>query len=489
MSVKKILFGTALLSAVRVFRLLSQFVAIPILSRLLSPAEYGLVALAMPFAVFAMLLADAGIGMSLVRTPASERRQWSTCFWLAIVMGAVLCAIVAGIAPIAAHVFNEPELTPIIITLSIVVLLQAIHLIPVAALQQAERFKSIALVDVLSTVIGLTIAVYMAHHGYGAWALIGQQLALFVVRVVMMCWLSPFRPLLVFDWPLVREHMLFGRNVLGTSLINYFSRTFDNWVIGRSLGAGILGFYSMAFQFARLPGTIVTGPLQYVIYSQLAKLKDDSLGISNIFFVATRFIAILVLPTMGMVAVAHTPIFTILLSDKWNHAGYIFMILAPASALQAVVCIGETVIYAKGRTDIQMRASAEYTVLWVIALIGAVSFGLPAAALAYSACTILYQFRYLSVVLPLIGLRMRYYFSAYINPLLCTAAGMLAYTFIESTAARSYLTETLIAAFIALCAIITSLLTQQRLLRAEISKLNIGKASMPLQLDTGIEDN
>ena len=102
MSLKKLVFDTAAMSSVNVLRILAQFIAVPILSRLLSPADYGIVAIAMPFILFAMMLADAGIGMSLVRTPPTEREEWSTCFWLTVLFGSILAMITAAFAPVAA---------------------------------------------------------------------------------------------------------------------------------------------------------------------------------------------------------------------------------------------------------------------------------------------------------------------------------------------------------------------------------------------------
>jgi O-antigen/teichoic acid export membrane protein len=86
LSLRLVVRGTAAMSSVNVLRILAQFIAIPILSRLLSPTDYGLVGIAMPFVLFAMMIADAGVGMSLVRTPAKDREEWSTCFWLSVLL-------------------------------------------------------------------------------------------------------------------------------------------------------------------------------------------------------------------------------------------------------------------------------------------------------------------------------------------------------------------------------------------------------------------
>ena len=87
MSLRKVVVDTAAMSSVNLLRLLAQFLVVPALARFLSPTDYGMVGLAMPFTIFAMIIADAGVGLSLVRTPGSERRVWSTCFWLSAILG------------------------------------------------------------------------------------------------------------------------------------------------------------------------------------------------------------------------------------------------------------------------------------------------------------------------------------------------------------------------------------------------------------------
>src|SRR6516225_5815005 len=118
------------MSSVNMLRVLAQVLVIPILSRLLSPSDYGLVGIAMPFVLFAMMLADAGIGMSLIRTPANNREEWSSCFWLSVLFGVVLAVIVAGLGKVVAIAFGEPALYGMVTTLAVTVLLQAVFLIP-----------------------------------------------------------------------------------------------------------------------------------------------------------------------------------------------------------------------------------------------------------------------------------------------------------------------------------------------------------------------
>src|SRR5437879_118077 len=108
MSIRQIIRGTALISSMNVLRLLVQLFSVPVIARFLTPEEYGLAAMAMPIILFVMMLADAGLGASLVRTGKADQRVWHTCFWLSSILGLVLASGIALLSPVAGMLLNEP---------------------------------------------------------------------------------------------------------------------------------------------------------------------------------------------------------------------------------------------------------------------------------------------------------------------------------------------------------------------------------------------
>lgn len=459
------------MSSVNVLRMLAQFIAVPILSRLLSPTDYGLVGIAMPFVLFAMMIADAGVGLSLVRTPARDREEWSTCFWLSVLFGLALALLSAGLAPLAAMLFAQPPLEPILRALAVGVFAQAVFLVPRAAQQQSDQFTTIAVTEIAAIFTGIAAAVVIGLYGGGAWALVGQQLAFFVIRLVLTLYLSPFRPVLAFDLHKAKSHLVFGRDVLTTNIVGFLTRSIDNLVIGGVLGAASVGVYSMATQFARLPIMLIAGPLQYVLYGQLVKLKNDAEAVSKTFFALTRILAILVVPAVGMVAVAHQAVFTFLLSAKWESAGFLFMLIAPACALQAVTGIGGTVRMALGRTDIVLRIAVEFGILWVVILSLAVVHGLITTAAAYNVVVVLYFPRSLAFILPIVGGTALSYLGILAVPAIATA--MCAGLFLQCTVVAALGTpgQLVLAGTLALLATIGSWFAQRNYVRAEIAYL------------------
>ncbi len=469
MSFRKIIMGTAAMSSVSALRLLSQFLVIPILSRLLSPTDYGLMAIAMPFVLFTMMFADAGVGRSLVRTPSVEKDVWSTCFWLSIILGFFLGLIMIAVAPVAAAIFHEPELQPIIMSLSVVIFAQAVSTIPGAALQQHHKFKAIAAIEMAGLVTGIVVAIGVALAGGGAWALVGQQIAFYIVRGIMAFWCAPFMPLRVFSLKLVKEHLVFGRDIIGVAIVQLISRSADNLIIGKILGSAVVGVYSMAFQFARLPVILVTGPLQYVLYAQLAQIKHNVMAVSQVFLLLTRILAIVIFPVMGMAAVAHQPIFKWLLSEKWTMSGEIFMIAAGACALQTLTGLGGTIMMVLGRTEIQFKVTAEFAALWVVSLLIAVWYGLDVSTMTYNIVVLAYTPRLLMLLLPIIQCSMGKYLHTILTPAVIALVCILTYMLLNRSLELSQWPQILLSALLALIGVGISALVQKNQLATEIS--------------------
>lgn len=425
----------------------------------------------MPFVLFAMMIADAGVGMSLVRTPATDREEWSTCFWLSIIFGLILASTCASLAPLAASFFSEPPLKSILRALAIGIFAQAAFLVPRAAQQQSDHFATIAKTEIAAILTGIAAAVVIGLYGGGAWALVGQQLVFFGVRLILTLYLSPFRPMLAFNLPKAKSHLVFGRDILTTNIVGFLTRSIDNLVIGRVLGAASVGVYSMATQFARLPTMLISGPLQYVLYGQLVKLKNESEAVTTTFFAITRILAILVVPAVGMVAVAHQAVFTFLLSAKWGAAGFLFMLIAPACALQAVTGIGGTVRMALGRTDIVLRMAVESGVLWVVLLALAVSHGLTSTAAAYNLAVLLYFPRSLGFILPIVGGTAWSYLRHLAVPAIVTVICGGVFVEVTDVAAVGRVVQLVLASILAVIAILGSWLVQRGHVRAEVAFL------------------
>ncbi|MBY0407209.1 MAG: lipopolysaccharide biosynthesis protein, partial [Rickettsiales bacterium] len=441
---------------------------IPILSRLLSPEDYGVVGMAMPFVLFAMMLADAGIAVSLVRTPATERQVWSTSFWLTALLGLGLAVCMMAIAPVAAWVFAEEKLSPIVMALSAAIIIQSLGSVPGAALQQQQRFRLMAGIEIVALLCGIATAVGVALSGGGAWALVFQQLVFYGVKVAPSFYYSGFRPLFSLQLAGAKEHLTFSRNVLSVNVIGFFTRSMDNLIIGKMLGAASVGVYAMAFQFARLPIMLISGPLNMVLYARLSQVKEDIVAVRHTFMVLSRLLATVVFPGMGMVAAAHGPVFDFLLSEKWAQAGVVFMLAAPACATLSVTMLCGTIMLVLGRADTQLKTTYEFGFLWIGVLCISALFGVEWAAASFNVAVWAYTPRLLSLVLPLMGASAQAYARALATPLVVTCACVAGYVALVAIATPAAWAQMVLGALFALLGMGAAFGLQWKALREEM---------------------
>ncbi|HTH96847.1 MAG TPA: lipopolysaccharide biosynthesis protein [Stellaceae bacterium] len=461
------------MSASTILRLFAQFLVLPILSRFLGPSEFGLVSIAMPFVLFAQIISDAGIGQSLVRSDGKDRTVWSTMFWVLLALGCGMGVALVAIAPVVADIYHEPRLRPIIMTLALVPVAQACNAVPAAALQRERRFMTLAGAEMTGTICGAVVAVLAAMHGFGAWALIGQQVTLWTGKLVLTFLFTSFRPAFIFIPARIKDHRSFSVNVTSFNVINFFARSLDPLVIGKVLGTAPLGTYTIAYQFMRLPSMIVTGPLQSVLYAQLALMKENKRALRETLLLATRLVSIMVFPAMGLVAAANEPVFSLLLSPRWAAAGWLFMLFAPVGAMQAVTGLNGCVLMATGRTEIQIRLTIEFTVIWVVTLLATVWFGVGWVAALYNISWFLYFPRFSKKFLDTVDCSRRTYLGAMMVPLAMTALGIGVYEAIARSMALPAWMLCVLAFILLLATMAASLLWQKRTLTTEAAALKL----------------
>jgi O-antigen/teichoic acid export membrane protein len=420
---RSIIAGAAAISSVSILRLSLQFLSVPILARLLSPEDYGVVAIAMPIVLFAMIIADAGLGSSLVRNEHADTSDWHTCFWLLTAIGVALFLTIALAAPWVAYCFNEPRLSAILISLASIVAIQAIAIVPGASLQRNNRFSVIACSDAFSIILSIGAAIASALLGAGIWALVWQQLVYYGTRTSLTWYFAGFRPIRIFKPKEASEHILFARNLLLANLLSFGSRSADGLMLGKVAGASPLGFYSMAFQFARLPFLLVTGPVQYVLYPHLAAARDNQLRLRDTFLSLTGVLAAIMIPSVSIVAFAHDPVFSLLLSDKWHTAGELFMLIAPATALQPVTALLGTFLMALGRTDMHLRIAKRFALVWSVGILLTVWKGAFSLAICYAVVSLVCSGLSLKESLPLLGCSFKDYLKRLLAPIYWASAG------------------------------------------------------------------
>lgn len=383
MALRKFAFNVASLTLARGLQTVASIAAIPILARFLEPSEFGLIALAMPFILFCMAIGDAGLGQSLVRVKQSETLVWSSAFWLIMALSGGLSLFVLALAWPYATVLEHPEMAPIVAVLAISPFLQGLTALPVAELQQRERFQLLAATEVIASFSALVSALVLAAAGAGVWALVSQATLYWVVKGVVILFASSFRPKLQFAASALEGHLTFSRDSAISNLVAFFNRQIDPLVIGRMMGAASLGLYSMANRLAILPAQLLSAPAQNTLYVKMVALRHDLAALRDLVLISSLAVAILVFPPMAIAAVSSHSFFVVFLSEKWAEAAILFAILAPVAAIQVVSTIWTPMLLATENTTLRLRVGIEMTVMWLAILPFAAMHGLLAVVIAY----------------------------------------------------------------------------------------------------------
>lgn len=425
MALRRIAFGAAALSAARVFQLGASFLTVPFLARLLQPSEFGLVAIAMAMVALTLAVSDAGLSRSLIRSDNLESDAWSTAHWLIIAGTALLSLLLALFSWPAALFFETPALLPILLALSIIPLMQGFLELPIAALIKRENFMPLAIADFASALGGAAAAIGFALAGFGAWALVAQNIVNVLIRAPVILFAAHWKPRWVFNLAALGEHVRFARDTMGYAIMQAISRQVDPLVIGKALGTAPLGLYSVAFRIMNLPAGIISTPVQTALYPRLAVLQNKPAELRALVLAATLGQAALVFPAMAAAAAASTALFEILLSHRWSAAGFVFSALAVAGMVQVITNFNSSLLQAIGRTGTRLRLTFEFTILWAIAALIAAQFGLIAVAATFSIVTVLYLPRSLTILLARLQCSMLEYFKVLAAPSLA-AIGIVA---------------------------------------------------------------
>jgi len=339
-------------------------IVIPVLARFLSPDEFGLAGMAVAFIMFFSQFSDFGISTAIVRHPSPSRALWSSALWTKIGLGVCLSGLAFVCAPLIAAFFERPALTAIIKVLSLIILLHCSFLIPMAWLQRALKFKTIAIIDVASVLVSALVAIGAALLGLGVWALVLQQLALYAVKVLATFLCHHAEIAFVYRFSEIKAVLAFSLRLTGAELIGFVHRNLDNVLIGKFLGAAALGFYGRAYTVMLVPVHSLGTSAGFALYPVMAQTLTQPQRLSALYLKALSMLTGLVAPMMVGLALLADPFVSIWLGADWQPVAPLITLLVFVGLMQTLQNVAFTVWKALGRADVLLRWSLAQTLLF-----------------------------------------------------------------------------------------------------------------------------
>lgn len=352
-----------------------------ILARLLTPREFGLVALALIVTVALETLKDLGLTQALiVATDEETERRAPTIFFLTVGIGFLLWGVTAAFAPLAAEIFDEPRVTPILIALGFNFVLRALSATHSALAAKSLDFRKRTIAEAGDVAVRGLVSIGLALAGAGVWSIVVGYLVGTATLVVVLWAMVPWRPRLELRLQGLSRMVRFGGSITGIDAMAAVNRNVDLIAVGQVLGAASLGFYTLAYRVPELlvlNFAVVGG---YVLFPAFATLDREALRAA--YLVAFRYTVALALPlTVAMVALAD-PIVLALFGEKWIDAVGPMQLLALFALSIAIDIPAGTVYKSSGRADVLLKLAIPRFFVLVALMVLFAGDGIDAVALA-----------------------------------------------------------------------------------------------------------
>lgn len=402
-------------------RLLS-LAAITVLARLLTPMEFGVVALAL----IAMAILDTfpglGVGDAIVIVNEDEvEEKAETAFAVSVVVGLALAAVMAALGPLAAPFFQQPELIAVMPVLGISFFLLGLGSTHAALAMKRMDFRSRTAAELAAATVRGAVSVILAFAGAGVWSLVVGYVVGSAALTLTLWLLVPWRPCFRPQRAHLRSLLSFGGTVTGVNVMAAFLTQFDFLAVGRVLGAAQLGFYSIA---TRLPALFILDPAAVsgrVLFPAFASLQRADMP--RAFLTSLRYASLVTLPLTVFLAMLARPLTIALLGNQWSPSIEAAQVLCVWAGASAFLFLCGNVYKACGRADLSLKLAVPQAVALVIGTLAFVDRGFVAIAWVQAGIAVCGLLASIIIARQLFRLAFCHMFQA-VRPALLGAAGL-----------------------------------------------------------------
>ncbi len=417
---QKIFIGAAWTVVGQISRQVISLVTLAILARILSPGDFGLIAMGYTVKALAYVFASVGMGSAIIQRKELDEDHLSTAYWTSFFAGMLITAVVVGVSPLVASFFNRPELTSITAVSAFTFALGGISSTHRDLLERKMKFKHISIIDFFDVCGGSAVAILMALKGMGYWSLVVREMAGALFKIPLYWFASGWRPHLIFRKHCFKNLFGFSSYVLMSNFLNYFNRNADNIIIGKFLGATLLGYYDLAYNFMLKPLQYVSFTMAKPLFPALSKIQEDKERVRAIYLRTIKTISLLTFPMMaGLFLVAPEAILFVY-GPKWKAVVPILQIFCFIGAMQSIVTTVGTIYMSQGRSDLMFKMTLIISpFVWLSFIIG-VQWGIMGVAVCYAIVNCCWCLIAHSVANRLIDLRLGEFLNVFRRPLLYT---------------------------------------------------------------------
>ncbi|MDB4906536.1 MAG: polysaccharide biosynthesis protein [Gemmatimonadetes bacterium] len=359
-----------------------------VLARRLSPADFGLVALAQVVLLF-IVAGDSGAGTYVIADRGEDwRRRASSAFWLAGVMAGTQLLLLAVAIPFLARFYAEPRLSGVLWMLAGLLAVRQMASVPEAINRRMFRFRIMVVRDTACDILSAALSVVMAIRGYGVWSLLVPQVAVEPIRTVLIFQIAGWYPSLragMEDWKTILKYQA---HVIATSYLGLIVNDSDTVTIGKVLGSASLGQYNLAWQLSNLVGRNLTGVVATVALPALAAIKHDSARLRANYHRMLSMLGALSFPILLFMFVTADHLVAFVYGPKWTSVSAILRIFIVFTIARSVTSPSGIVFNVMDRPDIGWRFNLAFVPFFLAGIAIGSHWGVIGVAVAVAAVRI-----------------------------------------------------------------------------------------------------
>lgn len=379
----KVLTGVKWVALANIFRQVLSLVSVVILAKLLSPDDFGIYAILVVFIGFLGIFSDMGTSSALIHIEKPSKSLLSSVFYFNLFIGFILSLFLILFSAQIAAFFENTQLIDMLRIISLNFIIVSFGVVQKALLRKNMDFKQLSMIESFSILIGTIVGISTALYGMGVYSLIAQTMSASFIGTVMIWFYASWSPNWHFSFKEIKKIWKFTANLSVFSVIDYFAKESDNFLIGKYLSTSALGVYSLAYKIMLYPLQNISRTLMNVLFPAFSTLQNDNKKFKKAYLRVIFFISLISFPLMlGLMTTANVLV-DVLFGDKWQGLALLLIILAPSGMMRSIFTTVGSILMAKGHTDIQLKLGTVNAILTVTGFIIGLAWGVNGVAFSY----------------------------------------------------------------------------------------------------------
>lgn len=363
-----------------------------ILARLLSPGDYGMMAMISVFSLVAIAIQNSGFTVALANLNNPRSEDYNSVFWFNIIVGIVMYTVLFFSAPLIALYYDEPELVPLCRYAFLNILLASLGTAQSAYLFKNLMVKQYAKACMSAVVVSCVTGAVLAFNGFAYWSLATQGLVFIAVSIGMIWHYSKWRPTFHIDLRPAMGMFRFSCKILATTIVTHVNNNILNILLGHYYTKHDAGTFNQAYQWNFKCFSLVQNMVNQVAQPVLVDLSDDKGRQMNAFRKMVRFTAFISFPLLFGFAMVSREFIVIAITEKWLESAVLLQMLCISGAIMPICTLLSNMIVSKGRSDIYLYCTLGLALCQIVVLVLTSHFGIHAMVMGFVSINIVWLF-------------------------------------------------------------------------------------------------